>query len=285
MAATDPALNRRILREALREARVEADMTQRQVADALEWSLSKIIRIEAATVSLSVTDLRAMLQVYGVQDPATVTELEYAARNSKGSSWWAEFNDLIKPQFAQLLSYEGVASEILIYSPVIISGYVHTYDYAMALLTERTSEEGARRNADLRIKRYERNFESDKGPLIRLNVDEATLVRQIGTPAVMRNQLRHLKEIAANPRVDLTVLPLTAGAHYSTQHSFTLLSFSGGENDLLYQEAAVGLLASSDEIEYIARYRECFEDISTRSASGEEAVALIDGALERFAAS
>ncbi|MCF6522694.1 helix-turn-helix transcriptional regulator [Streptomyces sp. JJ36] len=282
MATDDPALNRRTLREALREARVKAGMTQRQAADALEWSLSKIIRIEAATVSLSVTDLRAMLQLYDVQDPETVRELEHAARHSKGNSWWAEFSSFIRPQFAQLLSYEGAASEILAYHPVLVSGYVQTYDYAMALLSAQTDEEQARRSADLRMKRYERIFEAESGPEVHLVVDEAALLRQIGTPAVMRNQLRHLKAVAANPRVDLRVLPLTAGAHYSVQYSFTLLSFSGGENDLLYQESAVGALASSDEIEHVATYRECFEDISERSAQGDEALALIDRALERF---
>ncbi|MFJ9544344.1 Scr1 family TA system antitoxin-like transcriptional regulator [Streptomyces sp. NPDC101225] len=278
----DPALNRRKLRDALRDARIKASMTQPQAADALEWSRSKIIRIEGGLVSLSVTDLRAMLQLYNVTDVAVVSALEEAARNSKGNSWWTEFNDIIKPPFAQLLSYEAAASTIRMYHPVVVPGQLETYDYAVALLSAQVSEEEARHNADLRMKRYERIIETDLGPEVLAVVDETALLRQIGTPAVMRNQLRHLRKLVDHPRVDLRILPLDAGAHYSTLFSFLLLSFEGSENDLLYQESAFGGTASSDEVEYIAHYQECFEEISSRSLKEADAQEAIDKAMERL---
>lgn len=83
----DSSPNRRRPRIELRKAREKAQLTQREAAEALEWSLSKIIRIEAGAVSLSVTDLRALLQRYDVTDPQLVTELEEAARGSKGQRW------------------------------------------------------------------------------------------------------------------------------------------------------------------------------------------------------
>ena len=45
-----PTVQRRRLRAELRRARLDAGLTQEQVATAMDWSLSKLIRIENGTV-------------------------------------------------------------------------------------------------------------------------------------------------------------------------------------------------------------------------------------------
>lgn len=42
----DPSLNRRKLRLALRKARERAGLSQREAAEQVEWSQSKLIRVE-----------------------------------------------------------------------------------------------------------------------------------------------------------------------------------------------------------------------------------------------
>jgi hypothetical protein len=49
----DPSRQRRRLRVELRRVRDAAGLTQRQAVEQLEWSLSKLIRIEAGTVGVS----------------------------------------------------------------------------------------------------------------------------------------------------------------------------------------------------------------------------------------
>ena len=68
----DPTVQRRQLRTALRQARREAKLTQRGVAEALDWSLSKVIRIETGQVGVTATDLKALLDLYRVSDPGTI---------------------------------------------------------------------------------------------------------------------------------------------------------------------------------------------------------------------
>lgn len=53
---SSPVVQRRRLRAELRKARQEAGQTQEQVAAAMDWSLSKVIRIETGTVSISAND-------------------------------------------------------------------------------------------------------------------------------------------------------------------------------------------------------------------------------------
>src|SRR3954463_13662997 len=108
-STVDPSLNRRKLRMELRVAREKAGLTQRLAAQTLEWSLSKLIRIETGTVSVSVTDLRALLQLYGIDDQQAVAALEAAARGSKGPSWWAPYNDVLTTTYAQYLGFESAA--------------------------------------------------------------------------------------------------------------------------------------------------------------------------------
>ncbi len=54
---------------------------------------------------------------------------------------------------------------------------------------------------------------------------EAALLREVGGPEVMREQLRHLVENAQVGTITLQVLPLVAGSHSALEGSFILLDF------------------------------------------------------------
>lgn len=272
-STVDPSLNRRKLRIELRAAREKAGLTQRLAADTLEWSLSKLIRIETGTVSVSVTDLRALLQLYRIDDEQAVAALEQAARGSKGSSWWTRHNDVLTPAYAQYLGFESAATSIRSYHPIIIPGHLHTQDYAMALLEPRVDPERAGRVVDLRMDRQERIFD-EGGPQASFVLDELALRRSIGGGSVMKHQLQHVLTMSARPGVDISVLPAGSGAHFSTLGSFVLLGFAD-DDDLLYLEHATGSLTSGNDMDLMARYQECFETISARAVTGEASTELI----------
>lgn len=279
--AVDPSLNRRKLRLELRKAREKAGLTQRQAADAVEWSLSKLIRIETAQVSVSVTDLRALVGLYAVDEPGLVEELEEAARGSKGTSWWTQFSDVIGAPYSQYLGYESAASFIRSYHPIIIPGHLQTQDYAMALLAPRVDPARARRVVDLRIARQERIFDAGSDTQTFFVLDEAALRRTIGGPAVMKHQLEQILEMSQRPQVSISVLPLDYGAHYSTLGSFVLLGFKD-DDDLLYMEHATGSLTSGSDLDLLAAYQECFETISSSAVQGEAATELISHIKEEY---
>src|SRR5579875_2577803 len=86
----DPGLCRRRLREALRGARQARGLTQHQAAAALEWSLSKLMRIETGKCAVSVTDLRALLDLYHVGE-AEAGPLTQMARRARQRSWFARY--------------------------------------------------------------------------------------------------------------------------------------------------------------------------------------------------
>src|SRR3954449_10628508 len=103
MAAGDsPMIARRRIRLTVREAREAKGLTQSDVAEAMEWSLSKVIRIEGGEVSISPNDLRPLLGFLQIRDRGVVDGLiadAKAARVRQKRFWWQEerFKDHLTP--------------------------------------------------------------------------------------------------------------------------------------------------------------------------------------------
>ncbi|MEG3626994.1 helix-turn-helix domain-containing protein [Streptomyces poriticola] len=272
----DPSLNRRKLRLALRKAREGAGLSQREAAVQVEWSQSKLIRVETGTVSVSVSDLRALLALYDVTEPATVDELVEAARGSKGPSWWSGYHDVVTPQFAQYLGYESAADAVDTYHPIVVPGHLQTRAYAEALLAERgLTDDRIRRVVDLRMERQQRMFDGSGRPAPTFVLDEAAVRRRIGGADVFAAQLRRLLDFAGRDGVTIRVLPFEAGAHYSTLGSFVLLRFTD-DDDLVYLEHAAGSMTGGENLELLARYQECFQTIMDRALGETESLDLVD---------
>lgn len=82
----DVSAQRQRLRTELRNQRQLVRLTQKQVAHAMDWSPSKMLRIETGVVSISVTDLRALLAYYNIKDKQRAEELVNLARAAKTRS-------------------------------------------------------------------------------------------------------------------------------------------------------------------------------------------------------
>src|SRR6185437_9083161 len=129
---------RRRLRTELRNARLKTSLTQEQVAKAMVWSLSKMIRIETAQTGISVNDLKALLSLYGITDKDQVAEFA-------------------PPALLQLIDYESAASAVSQFETMFVPGILQIEEYASAILEvfydEKSSDERVAALVDLRTKR------------------------------------------------------------------------------------------------------------------------------------
>jgi Domain of unknown function (DUF5753) len=75
----------------------------------------------------------------------------------------------------------------------------------------------------------------------------------IGGADVMRDQIARLIEVSELPSINVQVLPDDAGEHPGLEGSFMILSFSEGDPDAVYLDAATGGLYI-EQAEDIARY-------------------------------
>jgi transcriptional regulator with XRE-family HTH domain len=278
--ADDAILARRVLKRHLREARTTAGLTREDAVSALSWSLSKLVRIEAGDQGVSVTDLRAMMDLYGVTDEGSVQSLTRLARNSRRPAWWSSYRLIISKALSQLLGYENLASAIRTFHPLLFPGVLHTAEYAYALLRTTKPEDVARALVRLRMERQERLLNQDSPPEMNFVFGEEALIRLIGGPDVMRGQLLHLLRLADRSAVTLQVVPISAGEHPGLSGPFNLLDLEETNEVLLFLESAGGDFASRDDQELIKRFIDSFEMLRESALSAAETRELINRRLE-----
>jgi transcriptional regulator with XRE-family HTH domain len=266
----------------LRVARGDAGMTREDAARSLHWSLSKLVRIETGDQGVSVTDLQAMLSLYGVTDEARITDLTQLAQGSRAHTWWSSYRDVISRQFGQYLSLEGSASRIRVFHPMLVPALLHTREYGAELLKVGVGEERAPALLELRSKRQDRMLGQQKPPEMEFVFGEEALNRRIGSADVMRRQCHRLVELMATPRVTIRIVPLSAGAHPGLSGSFILLSLQETGEELLFLEGAGGDMVSRDERHVIDPFLDHFKTLTDIALSQDDTRSLIERNLENF---
>jgi transcriptional regulator with XRE-family HTH domain len=277
--AEDAVLARRVLKSQLRVARTAVGLLREDAAKSLDWSLSKLVRIESGDQGVSVTDLQAMLHLYEVTDPDLIQELTRLARISRRPGWWSRYRLIISKALSQLLGFEGLTSGIRTFHPLLVPGVLHTAEYAYALLRTTKGEELARMLVSLRMERQDRLLNQDSPPQMTFVFGEEALNRLIGGLDVMRGQLRYLLSVADHPAVSLHVIPISAGEHPGLSGPFNLLDIEETSEVLLFLESAGGDFASRDDQEMIKQFIEIFEALRGLALSAAETRELISRRL------
>jgi transcriptional regulator with XRE-family HTH domain len=279
---TDASTSRRRLSVELRRLRVLRQLNQRQVAEGLDWSPSKMHRIEKADVSISVTDLRALLGYYGVVDPTAVDELVGLAKEGrKRSEPFSAYRDVLSPDDLRFFDFEREAASVAEVQLLVLPGLVQTDDYARALLMGVHGFSGAKADRLVQLRRErQRLLTAPHAPTLSFFVDESALHRPIGGVDVMRAQLSWLSHLADLPTVDLRVLPLSRGAHIGLRGSFVLLSFPDVKDpDVLFLENRRGDTLFRDEPEVVDVYRAQVDELRALSVGSSD----LAGYLQRAA--
>lgn len=262
-----PVVQRRRLRTELRKARLDADQTQNDVAVAMDWSLSKVIRIEAGSVSISTNDLKMLLRHYKINDPARVDELIALGKAARERAWWSQYREVAPPGLLQLIGYEAAAASRRNFEPLLVPGLLQTEEYARAVIpamNEGVTPKDLDELVEIRMRRQEL-IERPTPPELFFILDEAAIRRVAGGPGIMRRQLHRLIEVAERESVTIEVVPFSAGVHPGMRGSFVVIEFLDPADDVLYAENLDGGLVSRDAPDEIGAYRERFERLRTVS--------------------
>jgi hypothetical protein len=229
----------------------------------MEWSLSKVMRIEKGQVNISPTDLRAVLQILEVTDEAEVEELLADARVSRNERYTTDEYDreYLTPAMIRLFQYETVATSVLHYNNMALPGFLQTREYAQTILrnwADILDDATITARLDVRLRRSSQVARRELGSEYRVILDESVLRRTIGGRSAMVAQLDHLSRALTNDHIKIRVCPLDADAPILFLGPFMLLDLSDPTSAILYRETPAG-----DEIveaaEEISRHRAVFE--------------------------
>ncbi len=284
-ATPSPTARGRRLRHELRRLREEAGLTHSEVARRLEWSASKVSRIETGQSRAQTGDVRDLLEVYGITDAATCEALVQLAREARRRGWWTRYTDVLGG--GTYVGLEAEAATLHTYESMFVPGLLQTEDYARAVVRAwqaRPDPEALERAVTARMARQEILSRTDP-PEIWAVLDEAVISRPVGGPETMRAQLQHLIDVSSRPNspVTLQVLPFAAGAHPGMDGTFVVLDFHTPKDPpIVYLETATDGLYLEEPSD-IERYTLRFNHLVARALGPDESRAMIAGLAQRMA--
>jgi transcriptional regulator with XRE-family HTH domain len=265
-------LPQRQLARTLRRLREEAGLTLEEAAPKLDWSTSKLGRIETAQQGVDVHGVRSMLDLYNVGGTEW-TEIIGLCRETRKKHEWHAYGFSSQGYFGLEIDAAVVHDYQLAYVP----GLLQTENYMRTLFrNSRRRATDAEIDLDVRARLF-RQRRLAEGPPLELVaiVDEFVLHRPIGGIEAMRAQLQYLVSVSDLPSVCLQVLPTSLGAHSGMDGSFTVLSFSDPEEpEIGYVEHTASALHLYKETE-VSACKLVFDRLRSEALSPYDSAALI----------
>lgn len=281
---------RRQLRLRLRSARNEAGKTQSEVAAALDWSASKVLRIENGQGAPAVSDVIALISQY----PGLASEREELldlAREGKRPTLASQYSDVFPAPFRDWVEYEAYADSIQQYEPQLIPGVLQTDSYATSLVGAWIyDEERASRIVEARVQRSAPLVGSE-GPTMEFIIDETALRRPVSRHDARQGyretiaQLRYLMkantkgrhaagdpiESDLNPRISIQIVPLEMGPYLAMRHPFEIIEFEDEDDPfMMFFEGPEFDQVLRDRYEEIERYIDRFAELKKHLPDARE---------------
>jgi transcriptional regulator with XRE-family HTH domain len=233
----------------LRALRQAKGLTCQQVADALDWSVSKVSRMETGVRGLFPDDVAAMLGY--LEAPSKLRdELLILVRDGEKPNW-IQIGAGLPKHWKNLIRMESEATAMYSYEPLCVPGLLQTGDYARAVIGAGNldlSESVVDHLVRTRMGRQALLSRHD-APTLSVMVDEMVLRRPVGDWGCMHGQLQHLINMANRPRVEVRVVPFAVGAHPGLEGPMVIMEFDA-QPTLVHVEvrSASGFLEEPAEV-------------------------------------
>jgi transcriptional regulator with XRE-family HTH domain len=284
-----PSVRERRLAHELRLLRTAAQLHGKDVAATLDWSPSKVSRIETGRTGIAEADLERLLALYRVPEPQA-GYLRRLAPSVRPRGWWDAYAETLSTGYANLIRLESGSQALRCYGALVPHALLQTADYAREVILstwERPSPAEVERRVQVCRRRQDvlDTGRPDGGLRLSAVIDESVLRRSVvpsdpvRDSAVRRAQLERLTAVAARPNVTLQVLPFAAGLPPVTAGSFSVLdSPASAAPDVVYLENKTRIFFLDAEAE-VHRYTRAFELISEMALDPAASLALLQAEL------
>lgn len=283
-----PTLLKMLVGVQLTGFREDAGLSQDQAARSVGFSGAKLSRIESGKGRRPPTesDVRALLERYGTDDYETSVLLKLLRRAGE-PGWWQRYDKRLMPEwFDRLVGLQEAAATIRTFEIQYVPGLLQTAAYTRAVVERGLPNAPAgevERRVELRMRRAELLLR-EAAPQLWAVIDESVLLRVLGSPAVMREQLEHLVTMAERPNVTVQIVPLDVTNASAPAIPVTYLRFGGLDlPDVVYLEhiRSANFLEDLDETE---EYRITLDRLADEALRPRDSVEVLHKAIkERYA--
>ncbi|MET7718696.1 helix-turn-helix transcriptional regulator [Streptomyces sp. NPDC005407] len=269
---------RAALAERLRELRLDAGITGKELAKRCGWSVAKSSRIENAHTAPSDADIRAWCTACGADGQAA----DLVAANRQADSMYVQWRRLQHTGMKRLQEASTPLYErtrlFRVYASHVVPGFLQTPGYATALMGTiaafRGTPDDVSEAVEARMRRSHVLYEGEHR--FATLVEENVLNHRIGDSEVMAGQLGSLLASMALPSMSLGVIPAEAPRE---QVMWPLEQFTAFDDIRIHVEllAARVTVTAPSELDV---YLRAFTRLTELAVYGAEARALIVNAIE-----
>lgn len=263
----------------LRSARLEAGLTGRELAERCGISQSKVSKIERSNSLPTQRDVAAIADVLGISEEekselasmALELSIQWIYRD-KGSE-----SDQLEIYGEAADAYEEPATQIDMFTPLVIPSLLQTAEYAVAgwtIAPEPPSAPTIDRQLVRRVRRQALLHDASKQ--FRFLIGESALYQAYGSPSVVRDQLRLLVERKNQPNVSTRILK-----NFTPLPRPPVSCFVVYDKTTALLDQPFGDFMFQDE-KFAPALVDIFERLWDVGVEGEEARGLINDALDRI---
>ncbi|WP_327413289.1 helix-turn-helix domain-containing protein [Streptomyces sp. NBC_01233] len=266
---------REALAARLRDLRLDAGLTGRELASRADWSTAKASRIENAKTPPSDADIRAWCVACGAAEQTA----DLIAANRSADSMYVEWRrkqrtGLRRLQESAVPLFERTR-HFRVYCSNVVPGLIQTDGYARALLTSITEFRQIPNDVEQAVEaRMARSHVIREGDhRFALIIEEDVLYYGFGDAEVMAGQLGYLLAVMSLPSISLGVIPRTTPRRMWPIETFMVFDDERAAVELL--SADVTVTAPSE----VALYVRAFGELAEMAVYGGRARALVTDAI------
>ncbi|MCX4663537.1 helix-turn-helix transcriptional regulator [Streptomyces uncialis] len=266
---------REALAALLRELRLDAGLTGRELAFRAGWSTAKASRIGNARTAPSDADIRAWCVACGVEEKAA----DLIAANRSADSLYIDWRrkqrtGLRRLQESAVPLFERTR-HFRVYCSNVVPGLIQTDGYARALLTSITEFRRIPNDVEQAVEaRMARSHVIREGNhRFGLIIEEDVLYYGFGGAEVMAGQLGHLLAVMSLPSVSLGIIPRTTPRRMWPIETFMVFDDERAAVEMLSADVTVTAPAE------VALYVRAFGELAEMAVYGGRARSLVTEAI------
>jgi len=248
--------------------RAGAGLSQDELGSQISYSGSLVAMIESMRRAPQLDFAKRCDEA--LSTPGTFVRLQQHARTTPLPSWFRPYAEI-----------ESTATQIRSWQPMVIDGLLQTEDYARAILAAEPNTPELELEERLAARMARQVILDRPGPpVLWVLMDEAVLMRRVGSAKTMYDQLLHLADMSRRPNITIGIVPLATGAHCGLLGAFAIAE--DDTNRVVFMETPdVGVIAEHpptiahiahtfDSLHAEALPRSASRDLITKRAEGHD---------------